>query len=66
MKKNNLRKLALATETLHDLTRPRGAGTFDAVRRDSLPEDDTCYWGCSFASCPAGGCNETVEGLPTA
>lgn len=55
MKKKALRKLSLSTETLRHLSGPaaRGiaGGGFDIARNGSNPDDDTCYWGCSF-TCP--------------
>lgn len=59
MKKRHAKKLTLATETLRILSdrRVQGAAGFATQVTDECDtQDNTCYWGCSFASCPAGGC----------
>lgn len=59
MKKNRVKKLVLHSETLRVLGTP-GAGydVMGGVRGETGPDDETCYWGCSFETCPAGGCQE--------
>ena len=55
MKKRSSRKLRLSSETLRHLSSSEGKGIggagFDIARKGSQPDDDTCYWGCSF-TCP--------------
>jgi hypothetical protein len=58
MRRNRIRKLVLTTETLRVLGDPQmkdivGLG----AKAGTNPDDDTCYWGCSF-SCPDGGCRD--------
>lgn len=58
MRRNRIRKLVLTTETLHALGDPQMKGIEGRGAGTSNPDDETCYWGCSFASCPDGGCRE--------
>lgn len=59
MKKRSSRKLRLSSETLRHLSSPEARGIggagLDFERKGSNPDDDTCYWGCSFTCDPDVG-----------
>ena len=60
MRKKLGKRLVLTAETLRNLSdaEGRGAGVIAKAVTDGCDtEDNTCYWGCSFASCPEGGCD---------